>query len=1417
MPRRDPATCFLPLALLLASCSAELGVVPGTRIRCADDADCPPSHRCAASLDRCVPRGAETDPPALAAVAMSETLLRAGERAEISFEPSEALGALPVVRLVGPPDLQLSVSQASGAAYATSFTPEGSELEGAHDLLVRLVDLSGNASGDLVLGTLVFDFTAPSLAGAVAPSTDRTGAGHDLEILLSVDEDLPEAPVAALQLAGATLPLTVAERLDARTTRYIHAGTGDEPDGPASLSAVATDFAGNSADLGASAGVVFDNTPPRPLPGASVELLPGVLASGEPNPLSHPAAATIGTTVRVTVLLDDIPAVPPVLTSAPVALSFGLESAAGTRLVFAATLAADVEYPQGACTLSIAATDALGNTESSPLDAGFDVDTEPPAAPDPELVRYARVPHGAAGTAYQSRFEVAADAGAFAPCPEAPCGYLLAYDAPDVLTAARLAPPAPIAVDGSLAPIALDRLDRRAVFVAAVDAAGNLGDADGELGNGATAVAPRHISWLETLGGKVAGSRRENPHELFERRVFVPTLFQAASPEPAGVWALGIDGAGGSNVIVSRGAGTWRRLGTGDAEAPTTSGGALVYDAARGHSLYLPGASTDVWRWDGRRWQLLTVTDPEGDGDPPARIYSAAAYDEGRDVVVLYGGNIGGQPVGDTWEWDGTSFRQVTPLDPEGDGDPGALQQAAMTYDPDRRRVVLFGGAGSDELWEFDGRSWRERTASGEWPSARPFAQVAYDRDRHVLVLYGGTSVSDLHWELGEDGWTQRCAGTEVCSPFPGAMSAHAMAYDTARQRTVLLGEGRLWEWSGVAWVERCDGAPAEDTCPTEPSTRYHADMVYERHTGGLVLFGGYGLSACDDDGNTPCEGTWVFAAGRWENLTAGDAAPNPGDRTYPGLAYDEQHDRLVLLGGGNALAETPETWEWDGSAWSLMQASSYPSGALYGRPLVPGLAPGTVIGFGGIVAFGLPPTYSDELAAWDGGDWIVHPESGNGPTARSNAGLVRLDGDELMVLGGNGVFETWLLGPGGWSDLTPPDPEDRPPDLYEFGVAYDDARDAVVVFGGFDAGSVNRGDTWEWSAGSWSAPCLADACGETPPGRSSTAAVYDVGRAKVLVFGGHDGTKFNDLWEWDGESWTSQASADIEADGAPKPRSAHALAYDTLRGQALLYGGSPDSFWSWDGGAAGRPAHVAAIHFQEAGAVDPFRCWRAPARCGIEQVTISWQAGGDGDSPGARLLGWQGGGWRELATNALGTGSPAALPWSSWGLGPEQLGGLFVGDTRALYFAVTPLAANGTRSARSAVGSDYLEVSVAYRLDNCSLARDLSSAVGGPPVLISTRAAPDEEETSCGAPGAADVILAVTPLDDLAFTATAGPATDFASVLEVRTSCSEPATALFCGHETAAPLALLGGETYWIIVESSDGASGTVELDLQD
>ena len=125
--------------------------------------------------------------------------------------------------------------------------------------------------------------------------------------------------------------------------------------------------------------------------------------------------------------------------------------------------------------------------------------------------------------------------------------------------------------------------------------------------------------------------------------------------------------------------------------------------------------------------------------------------------------------------------------------------------------------------------------------------------------------------------------------------------------------------------------------------------------------------------------------------------------------------------------------------------------------------------------------------------------------------------------------------------------------------MVYDAAHREMILFGGIAPESIgdseSPNDLWAWNGRAWR---RIDAGGKAAPaGRAAAHMVYDVGRGRVVLFGGRQRGNdprnpdiLGDLWEWDGQHWTSMESA-----GTPALLHA-ATAYDPVHKRVLMFGG---------------------------------------------------------------------------------------------------------------------------------------------------------------------------------------------------------------------------------------------------------------------
>ncbi|MBI3847900.1 MAG: IPT/TIG domain-containing protein [Planctomycetes bacterium] len=242
---------------------------------------------------------------------------------------------------------------------------------------------------------------------------------------------------------------------------------------------------------------------------------------------------------------------------------------------------------------------------------------------------------------------------------------------------------------------------------------------------------------------------------------------------------------------------TWTQL--APAHMPfSRSDHAMVYDAGRRRIVLFGGtySSTwfgDTWEWDGADW--VDRTPAVG---PSPRSDLALAYDSARGVTVLFGGTNGATKYGDTWEWNGTSWTQRTPAT-----SPAPRSGHAMAYDASRGRTVLFGGVtpcsigacAVGETWEWDGTTWTRRTPTSN-PPPRPETALVYDPFRARAVLFGGSQGCGIPCYPGDDTWLwDGIDWSEVQTPQrPLARASHAMTFDETSGQVLLFGGQRASE-----------------------------------------------------------------------------------------------------------------------------------------------------------------------------------------------------------------------------------------------------------------------------------------------------------------------------------------------------------------------------------------------------------------------------------------------------------------------------------------------------------------------------------------------------------------------------------------------------------------------------------------------
>jgi hypothetical protein len=129
---------------------------------------------------------------------------------------------------------------------------------------------------------------------------------------------------------------------------------------------------------------------------------------------------------------------------------------------------------------------------------------------------------------------------------------------------------------------------------------------------------------------------------------------------------------------------------------------------------------------------------------PPARKRNPLIYDEESDVVIMFGGWLGGDDVlGDLWAYD---FNSNTWTELEFSGEPHKRCRYGRAYDPKRDVVVFTHGFGGedgdlDDTWTYDynTNTWKEVNMLNSPPEKRHCFQIALDTKHDVIIFQGGS------------------------------------------------------------------------------------------------------------------------------------------------------------------------------------------------------------------------------------------------------------------------------------------------------------------------------------------------------------------------------------------------------------------------------------------------------------------------------------------------------------------------------------------------------------------------------------------------------------------------------------------------------------------------------------------------------
>lgn len=301
------------------------------------------------------------------------------------------------------------------------------------------------------------------------------------------------------------------------------------------------------------------------------------------------------------------------------------------------------------------------------------------------------------------------------------------------------------------------------------------------------------------------------------------------------------------------------------------------------------------------------------------------------------------------------------------------------------------------------------------------------------------------------------------------------------------------------------------DECNAQPKPRHLEEISFDFQRDKLIVFGG---SEIHVDGFTDPTGVFELGSEGWVQINAN----GPVGRRGHAMIYHKRDKLTYLFAGVTVTIKDSllfDTWSWDGVAWQQLDIQC---------------------------------PVKNPAGVFD---------------SRNNSILIYGDASDKQreAYGDEQVFQLWQFKDHNWNLISDSGP--RPEGPYEMSF---DVKRATVVIPVWNNGKLV---VWEWAGNTWRQISCTSEC---PPARNRFGLTYSSSEGLTYLFGGRDPLDRNkflaDFWSWDGSRWKRVRSGDV-------PSARAGLCLEDSSSGIILYGGVvfndgksevTNELWRWDG-----------------------------------------------------------------------------------------------------------------------------------------------------------------------------------------------------------------------------------------------------------
>ena len=337
----------------------------------------------------------------------------------------------------------------------------------------------------------------------------------------------------------------------------------------------------------------------------------------------------------------------------------------------------------------------------------------------------------------------------------------------------------------------------------------------------------------------------------------------------------------------------------------------------------------------------------------------------------------------------------------------------------------------------------------------------------------------------------------------------------------------------------------------TSPSARYgvqYGSLSWTNNDGAYV-FGGFGYV---NSNSTYYNDLWRFNGTNWTQIFSNAVNTIPPSARNGAVSWTDNNGNAYVFGGsGNNYFN--DLWKFNGTNWMPIINVGIPPNARTGAVAWTDNN-GNAYVFGGV-----GNSFYNDLWKFNGTNWTQLTNVGTSPSARYGAVSWTDSYGNGFIFGGvnasNYYNDLWKFNGTSWTQII--NAGTSPSGRYG-AVSWTDNNGNVYVFGGVNASNYYN-DLWKFDGTSWT---QLTNVGTSPSARYGAVSWTDnIGNAYVL--GGYTNGKgvntyYNDLWKFNGTSWTQITNITI-------PATEGAVSWIDNSGSAYIFGGYNGNKYSND------------------------------------------------------------------------------------------------------------------------------------------------------------------------------------------------------------------------------------------------------------